>query len=259
MDAPQGRELESRRVLWISHRSGERCTGCDAELFKGTFIQINRETGIRCAECAGLSDLVYLPSGDPALTRRATALSARAATVVQFSKTRKRNERQGVLIEAAALEAAKKQCQEDAARRQRVAARRRIRDEAADRAYVAQFADKILELFPACPRGDAQVIALHACEKYSGRVGRSSAAKQYDARAITLAVQAHIRHQHTNYEELLAEGLEPAEARPLVADRIKDMLYRWREIPGDAARGTRSHAGPAEEPRSGRSRKEGSS
>jgi hypothetical protein len=58
-------------------------------------------------------------------------------------------------------------------------------------------------------------------------VGRSAAAKQFDARAITLAVQAHIRHRDTGYEELPAEGLEPF-ARPMVAGRIKALSYTWR-------------------------------
>ncbi len=97
-----------------------------------------------------------------------------------------------------------------------------------EREYVARFAARILELYPACPHADADAIARHACEKYSGRVGRSAAAKQFDARAITLAVQAHISHQYTEYEELLGQGLEPFEARPMVADKVKALLYRWR-------------------------------
>lgn len=56
-----------RRVVWITHKSGERCEGCGAEFFKGDFVQINREEGIRCMTCAGLAHLVFLPAGDPAL------------------------------------------------------------------------------------------------------------------------------------------------------------------------------------------------
>ena len=85
-------------VVWISHRVGERCAGCAAEVFTGDFIQITRETGIRCATCAGLADLVYLPARDPALTRRAGAHLSRAVTVVKFSRARRRHERQGMLV-----------------------------------------------------------------------------------------------------------------------------------------------------------------
>jgi hypothetical protein len=50
-------------------------------------------------------------------------------------------------------------------------------------------------------------------------------------------VRAHIRHQHTNYDELVFEGWEPADARMEVADRIQEVYYRWRALasPGGAA------------------------
>lgn len=33
--------------------------------------------------------------------------------------------------------------------------------------------------YPGCPPGEAEAIAQHACEKYSGRVGRSSGAIRF--------------------------------------------------------------------------------
>ena len=57
-----------------------------------------------CLACAGFGDLEFLAAGDVALTRRATKHSARNAVVVRFSRTRKRYERQGVLVETSALE-----------------------------------------------------------------------------------------------------------------------------------------------------------
>ncbi|MGH3263659.1 MAG: hypothetical protein ACRDNS_16890 [Trebonia sp.] len=59
--------------------------------------------GPLCLRCARLDHLVYLPSGNATLTRRAKKASALCAVVVRFSRTRKRYERQGLLIEAAAL------------------------------------------------------------------------------------------------------------------------------------------------------------
>ncbi len=66
-------------VVWMSHKHGDRCAGCGAEIWKGALIQISQEGRIHCAECAGLEDLLFLPSGDTALTRRALALSPRSA------------------------------------------------------------------------------------------------------------------------------------------------------------------------------------
>lgn len=217
-----------RPVVWISHGHGEPCASCRGEIAKGVFVQIDPQHGARCMECAGLADLVYLPAGDPALTRRALALSSRSAVVVKFSRARKRNERQGVLVDAQAVEQAEKACKADAARREGQRARRLVRDEAAERAYLARFTAEILAEFPACPRDEAETIARRACEKYSGRVGRSAAAKALEPGAIVLAVRAHVRHHHTGYDDLLARGLEPSEARPLVANEIEDVLDRWR-------------------------------
>jgi hypothetical protein len=43
---------------------------------------------------------------------------------------------------------------------------------------VEQFAKRIRELFPACPAERELQIAEHACRKYSGRIGRSAAARR---------------------------------------------------------------------------------
>jgi hypothetical protein len=37
--------MAERPVVWISHRAGERCAGCAAEVFTGDFVQITGETG----------------------------------------------------------------------------------------------------------------------------------------------------------------------------------------------------------------------
>ena len=65
--------------------------------------------------------LVFLPSGEAALTRRAKKASGLSAVVVRWSRTRKRYERQGLLVEEAALEQAEQQClaDEDARTRRR--------------------------------------------------------------------------------------------------------------------------------------------
>lgn len=77
---------------WTCHRCG------------GTGDLLTMETpGPACLRCAGLDDLAYLPAGDALLTRRAKAKSARYAVVVRFSKTRRRYERQGLLVEPKAL------------------------------------------------------------------------------------------------------------------------------------------------------------
>jgi hypothetical protein len=59
--------------------------------------------GPACLGCVGLDDLEFLPAGDALLSRRTKAKSARCAVVVRFSRTRRRYERQGLLVEPQAL------------------------------------------------------------------------------------------------------------------------------------------------------------
>src|SRR2546430_722357 len=82
-----------------------KCAECLHELWKGDFLFMEGRRPL-CLRCADLDHLVYLPRGDTALTRRARKRSALSAVVVRFSRTRKRYERQGVLVEKFALKQA---------------------------------------------------------------------------------------------------------------------------------------------------------
>lgn len=65
------------------------------------------DDGPVCMRCAGLDHLEFLPAGDAGLTRKAHQASELSAVVVRFSRTRKRYERQGLLVEPAALQVAR--------------------------------------------------------------------------------------------------------------------------------------------------------
>lgn len=68
--------------------------------------------------------------------------------------------------------------------------------------------------------GREKKIAEHACLKYTGRIGRSAAAKSLDKEAVRLAVIAHIRHEETNYDELLKTDYDRSEARVQVNEKV---------------------------------------
>jgi hypothetical protein len=213
--------------VFISSRESV-CDECGEELGRHAWIVLAGERGALCLACADLDHLLFLPSGDAALTRRARARSVLSAVVLKWSRARKRYERQGLLVEEAALAAAEAECLADgdarARRRERETARRAM----LDRDYVKQFAARIRELFPGCPRGVERAVAEHACQKYSGRVGRSAAAKSFDELAVGLAVVAHVRHTWTDYDSLLAGGADRLGARSAVAGRIEAVLDKWR-------------------------------
>jgi hypothetical protein len=170
---------------------------------------------------------VFLPAGDAALTRRSRKHSTLSAVVLRWSRARKRYERQGLLVEAGALEQAEQECLADEEVRARRREREAVRREQLDQQYVQQFAERVRELFPRCPPGREVAIAEHACLKYSGRVGRSAAAKSFDEQAIRLAVVAHVRHAETPYDALLAAGHERWDARAQVEGAVARVLALW--------------------------------
>jgi hypothetical protein len=182
-----------------------------------------------CLACARLGDLEFLPSGDTALTRRASKYSGRKVVVVRFSKSRGRYERQGILAETAAIEKAEQECEEDAGERAAARARGAETRRAQDRDLMARMVERLLVLFPRCSPAEAQAIARHTATRGSGRVGRSAAGRDLEERALTAAVAAAIRHNHTDYDELLASGVDRASARARVAERVQEILEAWRE------------------------------
>jgi len=203
------------------------CRECGEDLGRKAWITLREDKGALCLSCADLDHLIFLPAGDAALTRRSRKYSTLSAVVLRWSRARKRYERQGLLVEMQALEQAEQECLADAEARARRRQREATRRAELDQQYVQQFAGRVRELFPGCPPGREIEIAEHACRKYSGRVGRSAAAKAFDEQAIHLAVMAHVRHTETEYDSLLAMGLERWEAREQVAGAVDRVLARW--------------------------------
>ena len=183
-------------LVVISPLKDWTCGPCGAT---GEFL-IMDDSGPLCMQCAELDHLVFLPSGDAALTRRARRDSRLSAVVVRFSRTRGRYERQGVLVEEAALARAEADCLADeparARRRERDAARRANQD----LKLQDEMAAAITKLYPGCPTERAHAIAQHAAVRGSGRVGRSAAGRALKQQALELAVTASVRHQDTPYD-----------------------------------------------------------
>ena len=82
-----------------------------------------------------------------ALTRRARKYSTLSPVVVCFSRSRKRYERQGVLVEEQALGRAEQECLADAEARALARARAAQRRERVDEQYVRTFAEHVKRIF----------------------------------------------------------------------------------------------------------------
>lgn len=218
----EGEEIK----VFISSRESI-CDECGEELGSRAWITLAGDKRALCLSCADLDHLVFLPSGNVALTRRARKHSTLSAVVLKWSRARKRYERQGLLVEAQALEKGEEECLADEDIRERRREREATRREELDRRYVEQFAARVRDLFPGCPSGREREIAEYACLKYSGRVGRSASAKALDEEVVRLSVVAHLRHRETKYDELLVKGYDRWEARTAVEKTVHQVLQKW--------------------------------
>lgn len=74
-------------------------------------------------------------------------------------------------------------------------------------------------LIPRVPYIDAEAIRTAAGSRHMKSLSPAS--------AVWLATLAHIRHQHTDYDELRDEGYEKDEARFFVVEAINEVLDQW--------------------------------
>jgi hypothetical protein len=221
MNAPTHEDI----VVVITRREG-KCAECGRGIFKGDWIRLEKDQPL-CLDCADLGHLEFLPRGNTALTRRATKHSPLRAVVVQWSRSRQRYERQGILVTPAAIQRAEEDCLADAdvrERRREHAAKARQNQEVE---YLAAVTEALRAGFPGCPPQELTRIAEWTCEKYSGRVGRSAAAKSLDLQMLRLAVIARIRHEHTRYDAMLMQHGDRQLARAEVRPEIDRILQLW--------------------------------
>jgi len=123
----EANKIKSDLKVFITTRESS-CGECGEDLGRKAWITLEKDRGALCLSCADLDHLVFLPSGDAALTRRARKYSMLSAVVLKWSRARKRYERQGLLVEDQALEQAERECLADsevrARRKEREAERR---------------------------------------------------------------------------------------------------------------------------------------
>jgi hypothetical protein len=223
--ASQPSRARARNLVAVSPLKDWTCSGCGAE--SGDLLVMS-DGGPICLACADMDHLLFLGSGDAALTRRARKHSGLSVVVVRFSRARKRYERQGVLVEQEALEQAEADCLADEELRARRRERERERRAGEDVEFQRKLAAEIRRLFPNCPADRAHAIAVHTGRRGSGRVGRTAAGRALDCEVVTLAVVAAVRHADTPYDDLLMSGIDRDEARWRIEAQVEEILERWR-------------------------------
>ncbi len=214
-------------VVFILSSDDCRCSDCDEAIEQGDWMYREEDQPL-CLECADLAHLEFLPSGNATLTRRAKKFSALSAVVMQFNRRRKRFDRRGILVTQKAIDEAEASMESDADKRAEQRDRAAVQREKQDEQLVKAMKTEISRQFPDCPSDAALRIAEHTAKRGSGRVGRSAAGRDVDPHAIKLAVIAHIRHEHTPYDQMLMEGVPRREARTQIQDAVAEKLTQWQ-------------------------------
>lgn len=227
----ENENLENYNTLsvFISRREKCHCLKCNCLLKKDDYVVAESEKGRGlCLKCSPFRNLSFLPSGDAALTRRSKKHSKISVILQQWNNRRKRYERKGIYAEESAIKKANIECLQDKEQRAKIRKKAAIKRKEQDIEYIKLFSKEIRLLFPSMPKGREVLIAEHACEKYSGRVGRTAAAKELDEDMITRAVIAHIRHNETEYDDLFGKGKRKREIRNDIKPFIESILSRWK-------------------------------
>lgn len=95
-----------------------------------------------------------------------------------------------------------------------------------DGAIEKAFEDAAREHFPNMPAAEMEVIIKRALKKRSGRVGRTGTLSIESK--VRLAVAAHVRHVHTDYDKLIRQKGGREEARKTVQPAVMQLLQQWR-------------------------------
>ncbi len=217
------------RNVYLTKKETLSCQRCKRPVKKGErFVAVSEEARGTCFKCSPYTQAAFLPSGDAAMTRRSKKHSSICGVELAWNQRRKRFERKGQYVEAKAIELAQKECEADADKRAKSNAKAAIKREADDKIYIADFAKAIRKRYPNCPVKREVAIAQHACEKHSGRVGRTASAKEFDAEMIDRAVEAHIRHAETDYDNQFNKGKSKRMIRTLVKEDILRVMRQWK-------------------------------
>lgn len=174
---------------------------------------------------------VFVPKGDVYITKncRKETHSAGRTVYVVVNKHRKQI---GLRCPRSIVEAVQESHQATAAKRAEAVQKR-------DAAIEGTFEEALKRLFPNTPKESIPKLVSHALKKRSGRVGRTGTVELDDK--VKLAVRAHIRHEHTEYEQLLRQGKPREAARNQVWSKLNEVARLWGGRPAKSA-GTKRKA-----------------
>ncbi|RII21407.1 hypothetical protein CUC08_Gglean000569 [Alternaria sp. MG1] len=158
----------------------------------------------------------YLPKGDRYKTlhcRKLTHEKGRKLYIVVD-----KNKTIGIRVPLSVLHKVHTQAKQTLSTRRATTAQRDATD-------IAKAAAEVDVQFPKIPAAAKETVLRHGFKKHSGRVGRTSSLPL--SRKVLLAVIAHVRHMHTDYDTLLERGKSREIARKTTRKGIETVIQRW--------------------------------
>jgi hypothetical protein len=214
--------------IFLTKKETLKCSACNKRIGLGeAFVAESEKHRGTCFSCSPYVKATFLKPGNAALTRRSKKHSSYCGVVFAWNRRRKRFERRGQYVEAEAILKAQRECEADQAERAIKNEKAAVKRAEQDKIYIAEFSKAIRKFYPNCPKNREIAIAKHACEKHSGRVGRTAKAKEFDKKMIDLAVEAHIRHAETNYDNQFGTGRTKRAIRTDVKPHIISTMRKW--------------------------------
>lgn len=174
---------------------------------------------------------VFVPKGDVYMTKNCRK-ETHSADLTVYVVVNKRRKPIGLRCPASIVEVVQESNQATAAKRAEAVQKR-------DAAVEGDFEEALKRLFPNTPKETIPKIVSHALKKRSRRVGRSGTVQLDDK--VKLVVRAHIRHEHTEYEQLLRQGTARERARQQVYSKLNEIARLWGGRPAKGA-GTKRKA-----------------
>jgi hypothetical protein len=205
------------------------CAGCGLGILlsSGSRFKKEGENGF-CLKCAGLNHLVFLPSGNPTLTRRASKYSSVKAIVKQINLTYKGYERIGILVEEVALQKAREECIFEEKNPDIASSQKSRKQDKFESHYIETFSIQIQSHYPSCSKEDVLKIAAFAYRNYLGKTRPSFSFKKLNSENIDLAVRIHVLHYYTNYSELHRLGRDTENVRNQLLSTVNEIIGKWK-------------------------------
>ncbi|KAM5475359.1 hypothetical protein MauCBS54593_001047 [Microsporum audouinii] len=167
------------------------------------------------------SGYAFVPKGNAYITRKCRSQTHDLGSPVYTVYSSTTYKPTGICVPIDVQAAVELESQDTSDARKKAVAQKDARDRQKAR-------ELLLKEFPNMPKSDLNTVLNHAFLKGSRRVGRSGKiANEKDK--VRLAVEAHIRHVHTEYDDMIRRGLTRERARENIWDEVAIVRDSWKK------------------------------